>query len=303
MTPIPVIGLPGRAGFLLRAGKAPMMGWIAACPLEVFDMPSPFPGMDPFIEDQEWSDFHPTFAGEIRAQLAPKLEPRYYVRIERRVYVEHPQYEDNGSSQPDIRKPDVSPHLRSESAVLPYTAGGTATLAAPVECFIPMPEEQRESFLKIHETETREVVTVLEVLSPSNKRPGGDGRREYLQKRDQVFESATHLVELDLLRGGARLPMQSPLPPGDYYAIISKSHRRPRAAVYPWLLLDPLPTIPIPLLKGDDNVPLDLRAALTAVYDRARYHLSINYTAKLEVPLPDEQAKWLSRQLARHAPG
>jgi hypothetical protein len=139
---------------------------------------------------------------------------------------------------------------------------------------------------------------VLEVLSPSNKRPGGDGRREYLQKRDQVFESATHLVELDLLRGGARLPMKSPLPPGDYCTIISKSHRRPRASVYAWFLPDPLPTIPIPLMKGDDDVPLDLGAALTAVYDRARYQLSINYSATLQVPPPEEQAKWINQRIA-----
>jgi hypothetical protein len=253
--------------------------------------------MDPFIEDQEWSDFHPNFIIQLQAQLAPRLEPRYYVRVERRIYVEHPDY-DNGSDRPNTRKPDVSLYLSSESAVLPSTSGGTATLAAPVECVIPMPEEQRESFLKIHETETREVVTVLEVLSPSNKRPGGDGRREYRQKRDQVFESATHLVELDLLRGGARLPMQSHLPPGDYYAIVSKSHRRPRAAVYPWFLPDPLPTIPIPLLKGDDDVPLDLGAALMAVYDRARYQLSINYSAELQVVPSEKQADWMHQRLA-----
>lgn len=141
--------------------------------------------------------------------------------------------------------------------------------------------------LKIHETETRDVITVLEVLSPSNKRPGGDGRRDYLLKRDQVLRSGTHLVELDLLRGGERLPMRSPLPPGDYYAIVSREQRRPRVAVYPWFLPDPLPTIPVPLMEGDDDVPLDLATAVAAVYDRARYHLSINYSATLEVPLPN----------------
>jgi hypothetical protein len=254
--------------------------------------------MDPFLEDQEWSDFHPNFIIQLQAQLAPRLEPRYYVRVERRIYVEHPDYDDSGERH--IRKPDVSVLLGAEPASMPQSAGATATLAAPVECLIPMPEERRESFLKIHETETREVVTVLELLSPSNKRRGGDGWREYLQKRDEVLRSGTHLVELDLLRGGERLPMRSPLPPGDYYAIVSRQQRRPRVSVYGWFLPEPLPTIPVPLLEGDGDVPLDLAAALAAVYDRARYHLSINYAAKLQTSPTMEQEAWFLQRLAEY---
>jgi hypothetical protein len=253
--------------------------------------------MDPFIEDQEWSDFHPNFVVQMQAQLAPRLEPRYYVRVERRIYVEHPSH-DNGSSERHVRKPDVTVLWSSSSTIEPSAAGATATLTAPVECVIPMPEQQRESFLKIHETETREVVTVLEVLSPSNKRSGGDGRREYLLKRDQVLGSATHLVELDLLRGGERLPMRSPLPPGNYYAIVSREQSRPRVAVYPWFLRDTLPTISIPLMKGDEDVPLDLGAAFAAVYDRARYHLSINYSIGLQLQPSEEQSQWIYQRLA-----
>lgn len=258
-------------------------------------MPSPFPGIDPFIEDQEWSDFHPNFVVQLQAQLAPRIEPRYYVRVERRVYVEHPDYGE--AERRDSRVPDVAIVADYGASRAPRAGGSAAVLAVPMECVLPMPQERRESFLKIHATDTREVVTVLEVLSPSNKRRGGDGRREYLKKRDEVLRTVTHLVELDLLRGGERLPINPPVPPGDYYAVVSRCERRPLAEVYAWSLPDPLPIIAVPLLEGDNDVPLDLGAALTAVYDRARYQLSIDYAVQLQSPLPPDRLSWLTQRL------
>ena len=161
-----------------------------------------------------------------------------------------------------------------------------------------MPEQRRESYLVIRLQETMEVVTVLETLSPSNKRPGGDGRREYLQKRETLLQSQAHLIELDLLRGGQRLPTATPLPPGDYYALVSRRPRGPRAAVYAWTLRDRLPTIPVPLKEGDADVPLDLQAAFATVYDRARYDLSVRYAAELQPPLSADDALWVRELLA-----
>jgi len=146
------------------------------------------------------------------------------------------------------------------------------------------------------------VVTVIETLSPGNKRTGGDGRREYLRKREEVLGSDTHLVELDLLRGGQRLPMLVPLPAGDYYAIVSRGYRRPRAEVYAWTLRDPLPVIPVPLAKGEPDVPLDLKSAVDTVYDRARYDLSLDYTQALVPPLSEEDRKWVEERLAKVSP-
>ena len=251
-------------------------------------MPSPFPGMDPILELQEWDDFHSRLNIVISELLAPRLAPRYFVRAERRVYVESP-----GEADPLFRRPDVSVLWTGE------TAGGTvvtvepATSPEPIECELPIPEERRETYLLIRLQETMEVVTVLETLSPANKRPGGDGRREYLEKREEVLHSQSHLVELDLLRGGARLPMSSPLRPADYYAIVSRRQRRPRAAVYAWTVRDRLPTVLVPLKKEDPDVPLDLPAAFTTVYDRARYDLSVNYHVDLQPPPRDDDAAWM----------
>jgi hypothetical protein len=216
------------------------------------------------------------------------------VRIERRVYVESFPYDAPPSAN--------SPFFRSDAVVLTTgqtggrtaVAAGPATMVEPFECELPMPEERRETYLVIRLRETTEVVTVLETLSPANKRPS-DGRREYLQKRDAILQSPTHLIELDLLRSGLRLPTTTPLRPGDYYAIVSRSPRRPKAAVYAWTLRDRLPTIPVPLKSGDPDVPLELQPVFSTVYDRARYDLSLNYEAPLEPPLGDAEAEWARR--------
>jgi hypothetical protein len=255
-------------------------------------MPSPFPGVDPYLENQEWEDFHTRFNTVLSDLLAPKVEPRYVVRVERRVYVEHSAYDDGGWRSADVGVLSAGT-ARGQASSPPGAAAATAAaIAAPVECVLPMPQERREAYLVIRERETMEVVTVVETLSPSNKSPGSDGREQYLSKRDLVLESRSHLVELDLLRGGSRLPMVGGLPPGDFYAIVSRSRRRPKAAVYAWTLRQPLPVIPMPLKEGDAEVSLELGTAYTTVYDRARYHLSLDYGAALDPPLAEDDAAW-----------
>lgn len=256
-------------------------------------MPSPFPGMDPFLESQEWEDFHARLNLAVSDCLSPRVAPNYVVRVERRVYVEFP-HEGDGS----YGRADVAVLWKQETPPASTAVAESPPMLEPFECDLPMPEERREAYLVIRLRETMEVVTVLETLSPSNKRPGGDGRREYLQKREAVLQSQSHLVEFDLLRGGLRLPMATPLPPADYYAIVSRRPRRPRAAVYAWTIRDPLPTIPVPLKQGDPDVPLDLQAAFDIVYDRARYDLSLDYNADLQPPPGEVDAPWIRGRLA-----
>ncbi len=259
-------------------------------------MPSPFPGMDPFIESQRWRGFHDRFISEISAALVPRVRPKYVVDIEERVYFEHLTAED----PPKVIIPDVTVVEQEEGE--PVT-GGTATAVAtkatikPISIPLPMPEKVREVYLTVRERETGEVVTVIEVLSPNNKKRNSDGWREYLSKRESVLLSSVHLVELDLLRGGDRMPTKKPLPEADYYALVCRANLRPIAEAYAWTLRHPLPTIPIPLLSEDPDLPLDLQAVFNAVYDRAGYDYVLDYDRPVEPPLSDEDAQWAQQWL------
>ena len=250
-------------------------------------MPSPFPGMDPFLEFQEWEDFHATFNTVIRELLRRALN-----RVTWCAWNVGCTWNLPATAPPPFRRSDVSVLWTGKS---PGNRAGACRLRPEFE--LPMPEERRETYLVVRLRESMEVVTVLECPSPGNKRAGGDGRREYLDKREAVLQSQAHIVELDLLRGGARLPTVTPLPPADYYAIVSRRQRRPAAAVYFWTIRDRLPTLPVPLKTGDPDVPLDLQAAFSTVYDRARYDLSLNYDFDLQPPPRGDDAAWVQALL------
>jgi hypothetical protein len=243
--------------------------------------------MDPFFESQEWQDFHHSAIDVMREQLTSNVSDRYVIRIERRIYIEHPD-----EPEADLVIADVAIAHRSGGREAVAFEAERAPFARPVTCLVAMPEERRESYLVIKDLEADRVVTVAELLSPSNKRRGS-GRRKYLSKREEVLGSATHLVEIDLLRGGTRMPMRSPLPPGDYYAIVSNARRRPRSDVYPWRLAERLPCIPVPLAKGNSDIPLDLQRVLDTAYDRARYDRMLNYAAPLVPPADADTQRWI----------
>ncbi|MDQ2731584.1 MAG: DUF4058 family protein [Armatimonadota bacterium] len=255
-------------------------------------MTSPFPGMDPFIEGDSWQDFHGRLIGVIAEFLTPNIRPRYVVRTQERVYLEH----SPGDGLSRSLGPDVSVVIRRDREYSLH-AGGVVVAEAPTIVSLPMPVREREHYLTILWRETMEVVTVLEVLSPSNKRRGNDGRVEYLGKRDTVLLSRSHLVELDLLRGGERLPTLQPLPAGDYYSLVSRVERRPRAEAYAWRLFHQMPAIPIPLRAGDGDVALDLQAAFNTVYDRSDYDYSLDYSRSLEPPLNSAGAEQVEETL------
>jgi Protein of unknown function (DUF4058) len=258
-------------------------------------MPSPFPGMDPFVEAQRWSTFHHSILEVIAEVLVLDVRPRYVIDIEERVYLEHAPEEAPPFLVPDVAVAETRGEVTTATA-----ARGVGTLAAvtPVTLPLPMPDRRREPYLTIRDRATRKVVTVIEVLSRTNKRAGSDGRDEYLRKRETVFLSDAHLVELDLLRGGERLPMRRPLPPADYYAIVSREAQRPMAEVYPWSLRQPLPPFPVPLAGDDRDVVLDLQRLFTAVYDRGGYDYALDYQAAVEPPLSEVDAVWVRECLS-----
>lgn len=153
--------------------------------------------------------------------------------------------------------------------------------------------EVRNHWIEIRRLPKRTPVTVIEILSPTTKT--GEGFAKYLRKRRATIRQKVHLVEVDLLLGGDRLPMEEPLPPGDYYALVSRSEERPESNVYAWTIRDPLPSIPIPLKRPDPDVSLDLGAHFATAYDRGRYGASIDYAGPPSTLKKASDRAWADR--------
>ncbi|MBW3543635.1 MAG: DUF4058 family protein [Planctomycetes bacterium] len=147
----------------------------------------------------------------------------------------------------------------------------------------------------IHGTQTGRLICAIELLSAMSKQ--GRPHREYLRQRERILRSTAHLLEIDLVRKGKRLPMVEELPRADYYVFLSRAERRPRTEVWPIRLRDPLPTVPVPLLPGDEDVELDLQAAFTNVYDLLGYRFSTNYSGPPAVPLDEADREWAEERL------
>lgn len=249
-------------------------------------MRSPFPGMDPYLEDPViWPGVHAELIGAIRALLVPMVRPRYYVDIQRRLYV-------CPGDDPAVKQivPDLA-LLRGRQPGAGSPASSTSA-SSPVVLTMLDEFEFRESWIAIRAVDGKEAVTVIEVLSPANKKAHSHGRVEYLEKRDEILHSTTHLVEIDLLREGERFPSAVPLPRGEYYVHVSREPMRPKGQVWAIGLRDPLPTITIPLRYDDPDVPLDLGRALRETYERGGYDLHLNYAKPPVPPLQGEDVEW-----------
>lgn len=253
-------------------------------------MRSPFPGMDPYLENPDlWSEVHSRLIVAIADDLTENLSEKYRVAIEKRTYF-------SGDDSLLVGIPDVSVVAKRRDGEMP--TGGTATLplSEPITVTVPMVEEVQERYLEIREVKTGAVITAIELLSPKNKRKG-EGRQAYERKRNQVLASLTHLVEIDLLRGGQPLPIKGDIQ-SDYRILVSRSDRRPSAQLYAFNLRQRIPPFSIPLTPADEEPMLDLQAILGLVYDRGRYYLAIDYTQPIQPPLPEEAATWAAGLLA-----
>ena len=175
---------------------------------------------------------------------------------------------------------------------------GAATIAPPLMGAVAMELPTRYSRIEIRAIGGETVVTLVEVLSPVNKRPGLDSADAYERKRAEVFRSAVHLLEIDLLRAGRRPALATPWPEADYAVILSRAEERPTVGIWPLRLADPLPVVPIPLRHPDSDVPLDLGAVLRHVYANARYDLQLDYRKAPPLPeLSSDEAPWLDTAL------
>ncbi|HEX5269417.1 MAG TPA: DUF4058 family protein [Gemmataceae bacterium] len=263
-------------------------------------MKSPFPGMDPYIEALNlWKDFHDDLISELKRAISAALPDHYVVRTGQRSYVVLAEAEEKTERhfEPDVT---VRAGRGARSRGGPATSGGTAV--APEEDFDTLrafiEEEFDESFIDIyHLAPDRRLVTSVEVLSPSNKRRGSKGWELYLRKRQALLRGRANLVEIDLLRGGDRMPMLDPLPTSPYYVLIGRREKAPYCRVGRASFDRPLPAVPVPLAKPDADIPVALQPMVDAVYARSRYDDDIDYSQPLQPPLPPEQVAWLAGRL------
>lgn len=217
--------------------------------------------MDPYLEGEMWQEFHETLASAIRSQLLPKLAPKYVALLAKR-----------------------------------YVIG-----AVPAELLSPFDEQVPVPGVEIRDVASRSLVTVIEILSPVNKR--GAGAREYNERRIRLLGTRVHLLEIDLLRGGARIELIGELPPAPYYVFLSRWQRRPATAAYAIQLRDRLPRVPVPLLPPDADVVLDLQAAIEACFGLVGYERLLDYAHLPPPDLPAADMAWVRAQLAANLHG
>jgi hypothetical protein len=209
--------------------------------------------MNPYLEQEGiWHDFHGTFIPAVREMLVSQVRPHYIAGIGDQVYVQE---------MPADQRPVLG-------------------RAVDIEHF---------SFLEIRDRDSHQLITILELLNPSKKQLGPH-RERYVAKRQQLLAGSVHFVEVDLLRGGPRIPTR-PLPPCDYYALVSRVEKRPNTYVWPIHLRDHLPTIPIPLRCSQADARLDLQAVLDRIYDAAGYQDYI-YEGQPQPRLSVEDEAW-----------
>jgi hypothetical protein len=161
-------------------------------------------------------------------------------------------------------------------------------------------EEIQDNRIEIRNLPELELVTVIEILSPTKKTI--TGRVDYLDQRDKYMSSPVNLVELDLLVGDWRLPMNGPMPTGDYYALVARAQQRPDCDVYAWSIRQPLPTIPIPLKGLDFDVKLNMDDPFALAYQRGRYGRTIDYSRSLDLSLEPKDKDW-AEQIAASVMG
>jgi hypothetical protein len=250
--------------------------------------------MNPYLEqDGLWQDFHLAFLPEVRSRLVAQVRPNYIVLLEEHIFV----HELPGDARQFLGRADLSLARGAEQESGNRAASGL--LEAPAHVELVTQDVERVPFLEVRDRLGRELVTVLELLSPSNKRGGGD-REQYLTKRAELLESPVHLVELDLLRGGRPMPLGG-RPDCDYSILASRSETRPVADFWPIKLREALPVIPVPLRPADGYARIDLQEILHAVYDASGYGDYI-YRGQPEPQLLPEDLTWSQQFVPKFSP-
>ena len=255
-------------------------------------MELPFPGMDPYLEAPSlWPDVHHRLITVLCDQIQAQLDARYTA-----VITPYIAFESLEIAQVRlVAVPDIGV-LEHDAPAAP---GAAVTIApAPLITTAVMEVPTRYARLEVRTVGDETLVTAIELLSPANKRPGAEGADAYEKKRQELFRSEAHLLEIDLLRGWRRPQVAGPLPDTPYFVFLSRAERCPRIEVWPLTLRGAIPVVPVPLRRPDPDVALDLTAALRQIYRSARYERRIDYqAAPPPPPLAPDDAAWLDAHL------
>jgi Protein of unknown function (DUF4058) len=244
-------------------------------------MSYPFPGMNPYLEQPAfWSSVHSRLIVALADAVAPQILPNYYIEVETRTYSE--------DTELLIGIPDAVVLTKTASEKSPQifsNGSGIALQNRPQTVQLPVSTETevKERYLEVRDTATNSVITVIELLSPVNKR-SGKGRSTYEDKRQKILGSTAHLVEIDLLRAFAPMPLRQDNIPWDYRILISRSEQRPDADLYGFNLPESIPCFPLPLKNPEESIAINLQNILEALYERAGYEYRIDYQQPVPPP-------------------
>jgi len=252
-----------------------------------------FPGMDPYLEATElWPGVHASLVVHLRDHLQPLLRPRYIAAIEERVFVQGP----------DAREIVPDGYVRKHRPERDDATVAVLEADTCVRVFVPE-REVHETYLEILDLQAgQRVVTVLEVVSPTNKYTG-PGRDSYLAKQREVRGSQAHLVEIDLLRSGPHVlavPEWAARNQGPYYYLICVNRaegRRENFELYPRSLRERLPKIRLPLAEGSPDVVPDLQGVLERTYEAGSYRDRLRYDRPCVPRLSPGDQAWADERI------
>ncbi len=253
--------------------------------------------MNPYLEHPAlWHQVHNRLIVGLADAIADQVAPHYFVAIEQRIYqsVTDPQslvgIADVGIKHDRWTSAPSDPDNDSEK-------GGVSTLTKPQRVQIEMPWEITERYLEIRDVATKALITVIELLSPSNKRTG-EGRSLYESKRIKVLTSQTNLVEIDLLRSGSPMMVQG-AGKSHYRILVSRACDRPSADLFAFNLQEKIPVFPLPLRRAQPEPIVSLQQILNETYRRGRLDLLIDYATDPLPALEEDDRQWMQALLMR----
>jgi Protein of unknown function (DUF4058) len=258
-------------------------------------MPSPFPGMDPYLEHPDfWQETRHWLISAIADSIMPQIRPKYEIGIKQHIYKNDTNNYNHNSISLNIPKVVIERQSNTIDVSTRSVAIGMFTIPTIVK--VPTTEKIKQTYLEVREMTTKQVVTAIEILSPVNKR-SGEGRITYLKKRQSILGSLTNLVEIDLLRKWESMPIVDNYIESDYRILVSSRNRRPFAELYAFNLRDSFPIFPLPLREEDVEPIVNLPEIFASIYDRAGYDYRIDYNREPVPSLSEEDRVWATELL------